>query len=159
MTKCQETVCDPFVSWMERGSRVQKRLEKLTHGSAHWFVDDLCQQFLSDNNKDRILHFSTKLGEFQKSLYNCQHEVLQIDSYGQNYRMLENISQMIRTVAAWVDELLVLAMVDGTEVQQLLISQSYSTSVKRSSSITSNIFLSSVGDFLVIIENNNSIDS
>jgi serine protease inhibitor ecotin len=104
---------------MERGDRVQKRLEKLTHGSAHQFVDNLCQQLLRDNDKDRVLTFSTKLGEFQKSVYNYQHEVLQLEGWGENYRKLESISKNIRTVLAWVDELLVLAMVDITEVRQL----------------------------------------
>ena len=119
MVQHLETACDPLSSYMERGDRVQKHLEKLTHGSAHQFVDNLCQQLLRDNDKDRVLTFSTKLGEFQKSVYNYQHEVLQLEGWGENYRKLESISKNIRTVLAWVDELLVLAMVDITEVRQL----------------------------------------
>ena len=119
MVQHLETACDPLSSYTECGDRVQKRLEKLTHGSAHQFVDNLCQQLLRDNDKDRVLMFSTKLGEFQKSVYNYQHEVLQLEGWGENYRKLESISKNIRTVLAWVDELLVLAMVDITEVRQL----------------------------------------
>ena len=104
---------------MERGEWVWMRLEKLTHGSAVQFVDNLCQQFLHDNNKDRLETFSSELGELWKLVYGYQEEVLLLDGWGKNYKKLECIVKDIRTVLDWVDELWVLAMVDVTEVQQL----------------------------------------
>jgi hypothetical protein len=104
---------------MERGERVRKRLEKIIHGSAVQFVDNLCQQFLRDNDKDRLETFSAKLGELQKSVYEYQEEVLLLDGWGKNYEKLEHIVKDIHSVLEWVDELWVLAMVDVTEVWQL----------------------------------------
>jgi hypothetical protein len=119
MNRLPDTPPDPLVTWMERGERVRMRLEKLTHGSAVQFVDNLCQQFLRDNDKDRLETFSSKLGELRKSVYGYQEEVLLLDGWGKNYEKLEYIVKDIRTVLDWVDELWVLAMVDVTEVQQL----------------------------------------
>jgi hypothetical protein len=48
-----------------------------------------------------------------------QHEVLQLDGWGENYQKLESLVQDIRTPLEWLDELLVLALLDITEVQRL----------------------------------------
>lgn len=110
---------DPLASWMERGEMVQKRLEKMTHGSASEFVNTLCQQFLRDQDEDCLQTFSTKLGELRKMVYMYQHEVLQIDGYRENYQKLESLVQNIRTIMEWLDELLVFASLDVTEIQRL----------------------------------------
>jgi hypothetical protein len=104
---------------MERSERVQKRLEKITHGSASDFVNNLCQMLLRDGDKDRVHMFSVKFGEFRKSVYQYQHEILQLEGWGENYKKLEGIIKEICTILNWVDELLVLAMVDLSEIQQL----------------------------------------
>jgi len=52
-------------------------------------------------------------------LYEYQNKVLQLDSVGNNYQKLQNIVRDVRSVLEWVDELLVFAMVDISEVQQL----------------------------------------
>ena len=114
--KQPEKVSDPVAGWMELSERVQKRLEKITHGSSHTFVDTLCQQLLRDGDKDRVLTFSTKLGELRKLVYLYQHEVLQVKGWGENYQKLEDLVQNIQIVLGWVDEVLVLAMVDISEV-------------------------------------------
>lgn len=114
-----EKAPDPLSSWMERGEMVRKRLEKITHGSASEFVNTLCQQFLRDHDDNRIQTFSTRLGELRKMVYMYQHEVLQIDGFGENYQILESLVQDIRTLMEWLDELLVFALLDITEVQRL----------------------------------------
>lgn len=52
-------------------------------------------------------------------LYEYQNEVLQLDGVGNNYQKLQNIVRDVRSVLEWVDELLVFAMVDISEVQRL----------------------------------------
>jgi len=117
--KLSEKAPDPLAGWMELGERVRKRLDKITMGSASEFADSLCEQLLRDDDKDRVLAFSTKLGELRRLVYQYQHEVLQLAGYGENYQTLENIVKEIRIVSEWVDELLVLAMVDIGEVRRL----------------------------------------
>ena len=114
-----EKVLDPLTSWMERGASVRKRLEKMTHGSAFEFVNTLCQQLLRDHEDDRIQMFSTKLGELRDMVYMYQHEVLQLEGWGENYQKLEDLVKDIRTLLEWLDELLVLALLDITEIRQL----------------------------------------
>jgi plasmid maintenance system killer protein len=104
---------------MERGKMVWKHLEKITHGSAMEFINTLCQQLLQDGDDDRVRTFSTKLGEQWKLIYLYQHEVLQLDSAGENYQKLENIVKEIRTLVGWLDEISVLTLLDITEVQRL----------------------------------------
>lgn len=104
---------------MELGERVRKRFERLTHGSAYEFVDILCQQFLRDQDKDRLQNFSTKLGEFRKLVHLYQQEILQAEGWGENYQTLESINCTIRTALEWVDEVWVLGIVDPVEVQRL----------------------------------------
>jgi len=84
--KLSEKVPDPLAGWMELGKRVRKQLDKITMGSASEFADSLCEQLLCDDNKDRVLAFSTKLGELQRLVYQYQHEVLQLAGYGENYQ-------------------------------------------------------------------------
>ena len=119
MVQPPETAHNPIDIWMERGERVRKRFEKLTHGSAFEFVNNLCQQFLHDNDKERLHVFSTKLGGLRDSIYQYQQEVLQLDGCGGNYQRLEDIVKNVRGVLDCVDELWVLAMVDSSEVRQL----------------------------------------
>jgi hypothetical protein len=114
-----EKVLNPLASWMERGEIVRKRFEKITHGSAFEFVNTLCQQLLRDGDDDRLQTFSTKLGELRKMVYLYQHEVLQLDGWGDNYQKLEGLVQDIRTPLEWLDEVLVLALLDITEVRRL----------------------------------------
>ena len=52
-------------------------------------------------------------------LYEYQNKVLQLDGVGNNYQKLQNIVRDVRSVLEWVDELLVFAMVDISEVQRL----------------------------------------
>ena len=104
---------------MELGERVEKRLVKITNGSASKFVQGLCKQLLRDHDKDRVHTFSAELGKLQKMLYEYQNKVLQLDGVGNNYQKLQNIVRDVRRVLEWVDELLVFAMVDISEVQRL----------------------------------------
>jgi hypothetical protein len=119
LNQLSEKVLDPLTSWMEQGESVQKRLEKITHGSAFEFVNTLCQQLLRDHEDDRIQMFSTKLGELRDMVYMYQHEVLQLEGWGENYQKLEDLVKDIHTLLEWLDELLVLALLDITEVKQL----------------------------------------
>ena len=112
-----ETRC--LVNLMELGERVQKRLAKITNGSPFEFVHCICKQLLQDHDKDRVHTFSIELSKLQKMLYKYQNEVLQLDGVGNNYKKLQNIVKDVRLVLEWVDELLVLAMVDIHEVRQL----------------------------------------
>jgi len=119
MNHWSDKVLDPLASWMERAENVQNRLEKMTHGSSFEFVDTLCQQLLRDHEDDRIQTFCTKLGGLRDIVYMYQHEVLQLDGWGENYQKLENLVKDIRTLLEWLDELLVLALLDITEIEQL----------------------------------------
>jgi hypothetical protein len=119
LNQVPEKVLDPLTSWMERGASVRKRLEKITHGSTFEFVNTLCQQLLCDHEDDRIQMFSTKLGELRNMVYMYQHKVLQLEGWGENYQKLEDLVKDIRTLLEWLDELLVLALLDITEIKQL----------------------------------------
>ena len=119
MNQVMEKVPDPLASWMERGESVRNRLEKITHGSAFEFVNTLCQQLLHNHEDDRIQTFSTKLGELRNMVYMYQHEVLQLDGWRENYQKLESLVKDIRTLLEWLDELLVLALLDITEIKRL----------------------------------------
>jgi hypothetical protein len=104
---------------MECSEMVWKRLEKITHGSASELVNTLCQQLLQDGDDDCVQTFSMKLGEQRKLIYLYQHEVLQLEGSGENYQKLETIVKEIHTLVGWLDELLVLVLLDITEVQWL----------------------------------------
>ena len=52
-------------------------------------------------------------------VYMYQHEVLQLEGWGENYQKLEDLVKDIRTLLEWLDELLVLALLDIMEIKQL----------------------------------------
>ena len=108
----------PIEAWLEHTNRVQTRYNRLIKNDPIAYLESICTLYLADHNNDAIQEQTILLAKFQKSIYRCHDEILQLSGVGEELSCVENVKKIICTTVSWVEEVYCYAIVDWTEVQR-----------------------------------------
>jgi hypothetical protein len=102
--------------WTERADCVAVKLDNLVNQSAQEYVETIYKRYEKTGNKDDIQDAIVDAARLQKSIHRYEAEILQLAGLGVEWKHASDISKRVGDVVKWLEELLLLAMVDAKDL-------------------------------------------
>jgi hypothetical protein len=101
-----------LAAWCERVTRLSLQFNTLVDAHPTKYVDALLSAYhVSSSDKD-IRDAVLTLSRYQNSIQRYEHEILQLAGVGSEWSQAHQLSNRVREVVRWIEEVLCLAVVD-----------------------------------------------
>jgi len=90
------------------------------------FLHCAVEEFLRHYDKEVIYEKIVEIGKLQKSMYRYENEVLTLAGMGAELDKVKVITHLVCKVIQWLEEVLCMAMVDATEVEEMYKGRQFS---------------------------------
>jgi hypothetical protein len=104
---------------LECANHVSAQLQKLTGNDPSKFLYCTVEEFLRHYDNEVFYEKIVEIGKLQKSMYQYEDEVLTLAGMGAEYDKVKVITHLVCKVIQWLEEVLCMAMVDATEVEEM----------------------------------------
>jgi len=105
-------------SWIERSTRIQKRLYTRTKGPVADYLERMYLRYIDNEDQAAIDEELSALHLLRDAIYRCEDKILSFVGIMDAYSQVKEISKQVINAVNWVDELYVYTHLGMEELQQ-----------------------------------------
>ena len=104
---------------LERSKYIRSRLRKICGPDETFYLDNLCTEFVKENDKEHLESHISKIGKLQASIQKYKNEVISLSGIGSTYESVNDVTKMVRKVLGNLEDIFCVVLLRVDEVQSM----------------------------------------